>query len=134
MTNNEASILIVDDDTDVSELLAAILSARKYFVRIAHDGQEGLDMLCEDSPDVVILDVEMPHLTGPQMAYRMFIEDAGKERIPIVLVSGVACLSNVSRCVGTPYYLGKPFRIAKLLGLLQKALAERLAPTPTVEL
>lgn len=123
-------ILIVDDNLDLTTLLAEVLAARGFRVRVAEDGEQGLEMLHRELPDAVLLDVEMPHLTGPELAYRMFIHDAGMEEVPIVLSSGVARLDDVARIVGTPYFLSKPFEIHALLALLQRALEEQTAPQP----
>ncbi len=125
-----ASVLIVDDDDDVAELLAEVVQSLGHSVRVARDGKEGLCKIEEQLPDVVLLDVEMPKLTGPQMAYRMFITDVGKEQIPIILLSGAVNLRDFARQVGTPYYLAKPFDVSQLMSLLARALAERELPTP----
>ena len=81
-------------------------------------------------PDLVVLDVEMPVLDGPGMVTRMLVEDAGRERIPVVLVSGVVELSSVAERVGTPYALAKPFDPTALLALASQALRERRPPAP----
>jgi CheY-like chemotaxis protein len=81
-------VLIVDDNEDLADVLHAVLVSNGYRVRVAHDGAEGLVMLGKALPDLIVLDVEMPHLTGPELACRMFIHDAGMEKVPIVLTSG----------------------------------------------
>jgi DNA-binding NtrC family response regulator len=126
-----ANILIVDDDMDIPEILADILVSKGHRVRIARDGQEGLTMLHEELPHAIVLDVEMPHLTGPEMVYRMVVHDAGMENVPIVLVSGIAGLSEVARRIGTPYFLGKPFDLDRLLDVLDRALREKRPPVPS---
>jgi chemosensory pili system protein ChpA (sensor histidine kinase/response regulator) len=125
-----AELLIVDDDSDVSWILAEILEAHGHRTRIAADGQEGLDRLMEHAPDAVVLDVEMPKLDGPAMAYRMIVHDAGLEKIPIVLVSGVEGLRALAERVGTPYYISKPFDTGAMVALVERAVTERTAPEP----
>jgi CheY-like chemotaxis protein len=125
-----ADLLIVDDDRDVSELLADCLCDQGYEVRLAHDGQEGLDRVAEWVPDLVLLDVEMPVLTGPEMALMMFLRDRGQEKIPIVLMSGVLHLERVAAGVGTSYFLTKPYSLRDVCDLIGRALVERAAPTP----
>ena len=97
-------------------------------VRRCSNGIEGLRMLRQRHPDVVILDVDMPQLSGPEMVARMSAEGAGLERIPIVLASGVADLASVAARVGTPYALEKPFDPERLVALVQRALDERAPP------
>jgi DNA-binding NtrC family response regulator len=125
-----ADLLLVDDDSDLTELLAALLEGAGHTVRVARDGEEGLSLISARYPDLVLLDVEMPRLTGPQMSYRMFVHDVGQEKIPIVLLSGVANLQKVARLVGTPYFLAKPYAIEAVLKVVARANVERLPPAP----
>jgi DNA-binding response OmpR family regulator len=127
-----ADLLIVDDDLDVAELLGEALVHRGHQIRIAHDGEAGLRELSIRLPDAVLLDVEMPVLDGPGMAYQMFVRDCGLEAIPIILLSGVIDLERVAACVGTPYFLGKPYSLKALVTLCARVLAERTPPTPSV--
>lgn len=57
--------------------------------RVAYNGREGLRQLEVETPDLVVLDVDMPVLTGPDMARAMFVHNVGLDRIPVILVSGV---------------------------------------------
>ncbi len=125
-----ADVVIVDDDEDVAWMLEQLLDLDGHEVRVAHDGEEGLRLLRAQRPDVAIVDVEMPKLAGPDMAYRMFVHNAGLENVPIILVSGVFDLERVARQVGTPYFLGKPFEPDRLTKLMRAALAERELPRP----
>ncbi|MCZ7682660.1 MAG: response regulator [Sandaracinaceae bacterium] len=105
-----ADVLIVDDDGDLAEVTAMILESAGHRTRRAADGREGLDRLRERLPDVVVLDVEMPHQSGPDLAYRMLVEDAGMERVPVLLVSGCIGLDEVAVRVGTPTASRSPTR------------------------
>jgi DNA-binding response OmpR family regulator len=125
-----ADIVVVDDDESIAESVADILSFDGHAVRIAKDGSAGLELLSARLPDLIVLDVEMPVLTGPEMAARMLIEDAGRERIPILLLSAVANLGRVAAIVGTPYCLPKPCEIEAFMALVVRALRERIAPSP----
>jgi CheY-like chemotaxis protein len=123
-----SDVLVVDDDLDAAEIVADVLHGIGYEVRIAQNGVEGLAELIKKAPDVVLLDVEMPQLSGPDMAYQMFLHDVGLEDIPVVLCSGVVNLPKVAAVVGTPYFLPKPFPLATLLSVLGRALTERTPP------
>ncbi len=125
-----ADVLIVDDEEDLAEVTAVFLGSKGHRIRVARDGHEGLARVRERLPDVVLLDVEMPRLGGTAMAARMLAEDAGKERVPIVLVSGSVDLCREAARVGTPYYLPKPFTAERLLLAVSRAVEERRAPTP----
>ncbi len=125
-----ADVLVVDDDPDSAEALLEIVEAEGHRGRIAHNGREGLEALEVRAPDLVLLDVEMPVLDGPDMAHAMFVHNVGLDRIPVVLVSGTPALAEIAKQVGTPYVLGKPFRYEKLAAIIETALRERRAPRP----
>ena len=127
-----ASVLIVDDDLDTVELCTDLLKSAGHRVRTGFNGQEGLSSLGEGQlPDCVLLDVDMPLLSGPEMAHAMLLHDAGQERIPIVLVSARQDLAELAATMGTPYFLEKASanHSKGLLEILDRALRERRAPT-----
>jgi DNA-binding NtrC family response regulator len=124
-----AELLLVDDDADGAEILAEAFQQEGYKVRMAGDGHQGLASLDEGFPDLVVLDVEMPSLDGPGMVLQMFVRDLGREKIPILLCSGVLNLSGVASRVGTPYFLAKPYTLDAMLDLVAKALEERTPPS-----
>lgn len=125
-----ADVLIVDDDDDIAEMLGDVLVSRGHRVRFARDGEDGLRAIAAERPDLVLLDIEMPLLDGPGMAYQMFTRDCGLERIPVVLLSGIVGIREVAARVGTPYFLGKPYSLAAVVGMCDRALTERTAPIP----
>lgn len=123
-----ANVLIVDDNLDTMALCTELLESAGHCITKAFNGEEGLKSLSAGPrPDCVVLDVEMPVLSGPEMVCRMLLNDAGQEMIPIVLASGRANLSAVARRMGTPYFLGKGTcgYGEALLRLLDRALIER---------
>jgi DNA-binding response OmpR family regulator len=123
-------VLIVEDNADISESLECLLTFEGYGVRSAPHGEAGLSALDDRLPDVVLLDVDMPVLDGPGMAYRMFVVNCGREKVPIVLCSAIPRLSDIAARVGTPYYIGKPPDPDKLLSMIARAAEERIAPRP----
>lgn len=125
-----ADILIIDDDTEVAEAMADFLRDAGHDLKIAENGEQGIAMLQERTPDLIVLDVEMPILDGPGMALRVILIDCGLERVPVILVSGVRDLPRVAARVGTPYFLRKPCDPEALLAAVDRALRERRAPHP----
>ncbi|MFZ5471870.1 MAG: response regulator [Myxococcota bacterium] len=121
---------MVDDDLDMANAFADVLRAEGHSVSLARNGQEGLVLLGKQKPELIICDVEMPVLNGPDMALEIFLKDAGDALIPILLASGVADLHRIADQVGTPYYLAKPFTVEQLLDTLSRALRERRPPQP----
>ncbi len=126
-----ADILIVDDDIDLASTVSDLLVlAGGHQVRTAHNGHQGLAQVDARFPDLIILDIEMPQLDGPGMAYQLLIKNCGRQRIPIVLVSGYLDLLRVAERVGTPYALAKPCSPDVLLAMVNRALTERIPPRP----
>lgn len=128
-----ANVLIVDDDYEIGDASRELLQAAGHTVRVAHNGEEGLTSLSTAPlPDCLLLDLDMPVLSGIGMAHRMLVHDAGEENIPIVLVSGRSDLQSVALRVGTPYFVTKACADYNetLLRTLERALIERHAPSP----
>lgn len=126
-------VLIVDDNVDAVEASTLLLESAGHQIQTGYNGAEGLKSLgAGPLPDCVLLDVDMPVLSGPQMAHRMLLHDAGEEKIPIVLVSGRNDLSVLAGRIGTPYFLAKasPDYGNSLLAIVDRALRERRAPAP----
>ena len=123
-----ANLLIIDDDLDSAEALSIIMESEGHQVRVGYNGIEGMQLASAQSPDLVLLDVEMPLMDGPGMALAMLIHDMGLEMIPVILLSGVVHLGKIAAEVGTPYFLGKPYHLREIVALVQRALDERIAP------
>ena len=82
-------VLVVEDERDYAELLAAYLRDDGFEVRVATDGVDGLAKLREQRPDVISLDLQMPNKGGVQL-YRELRSDPSLCEIPVVVVTGVA--------------------------------------------
>ncbi len=120
-----ANVLIVEDDADAAGTLADALGLIGHDTSLAFDGEQGLQRMKERPPDLVLLDVEMPKLSGPEVAIRMLVHDAGLETIPVVLLSGTPALRQIAAQLRTPYLLAKPYHLEALFALVERALHER---------
>ena len=123
-----ADILVVDDDPNLGPTLALVLESEGHVVRLADNGRAGLHALDERLPDLVVLDVEMPELDGPGMSHEMLIHDHGREKVPVLLASGIVDLERVAERVGTPYFIEKPCSLDRLVGAVDRALREHIPP------
>jgi DNA-binding NtrC family response regulator len=125
-----ASILLIDDDDDMREILTDLLELHGHDVRTGRNGADGLRALDDAFPQLVISDIEMPVLDGPAMIYRMFVENLGRENIPTIMVSGSPSLPDVAAAIGTPYFIPKPFGVETLVSTVDRALVEAKPPRP----
>ncbi len=126
-----ASVLIVDDDDDISALLEMLLVSKGHLVSVAHDGKQAICLMVHHLPDLVVSDAEMPVMDARGMAHRMVYDNCGKERIPLVLISGSPEIRQIGRQIGTPYVLPKPFTPDDVLQMAERALTERRPFVPS---
>ena len=125
-----AHLLLVDDDDDSVELFSMFLRSKGHEVSTASTGEQGLQALrAAPLPDLLVLDVDMPVLGGPEMAHKMLVHDAGEENVPILLMSGREDLPEIAGRMGTRYFLRKPADTGRFLEILGRALRERGAPS-----
>jgi CheY-like chemotaxis protein len=113
------TILVIDDDPDVRDFIAATLEEQGYGVVNASDGREGVRQFDEVRPDLVIVDFIMPGLSGAEVARKIRAKVAGQ---PILFVSGYSETDAVKRTAPDAPLLTKPFRADALHKAVRGAL------------
>jgi EAL domain-containing protein (putative c-di-GMP-specific phosphodiesterase class I)/DNA-binding response OmpR family regulator len=124
-------ILIVDDDEDILLIVQTILASAGYSAVTAHNGREGVDMALEVLPDLILLDVMMPELSGWEVCTTL--KNAPETRqIPIAMLTVKSEIRDLitGMQVGADDYITKPFTRRKLLSTVRKLLDERGEATP----
>ena len=125
-----ADILLVDDDPEVAQAVVNYLSPERYRVAVVGDGAEVMTAVRRIRPDLILLDVNLPSVTGLELL-RQIKEEAGE--IPIIIVSGFVSTGNAIDAMkdGAFEYLTKPFRMVKLENTIVRALGKKpVAPVP----
>lgn len=112
------TVLVVDDDPTVHEVLQATLGKEGYRIIHAADGAEALDMMRKSRPDVVTLDVMMPKLDGWSVLGIMKSEP-GLESIPVIMLT-IVDDRNLGYSLGASEFMTKPIDRSKLVALLRK--------------
>ena len=125
---SRVKLLIVDDSENIRDVLQTNFDYLGYDVRAARDGAEALAMIGEEKPDLLILDVMMPHQNGYQVCRRIKTDPALAD-IPVVFLSAKGGREDRywGRDCGADDYLAKPFSTAELERVIERLLARREA-------
>ena len=85
--SNTPRILIVDDDEHIRQMFSRVLTVEGYDVRLAATAQVALELVAETHPDAILLDLQMPFISGTGFLYRLRA-DASCRRIPVGIITG----------------------------------------------
>lgn len=122
---DKQTILLVEDNEDMLQVLVDMLSPL-YKVKIAMNGQEGLDKALEESPDLIISDVMMPVMSGTEMCMKLKT-NFNSSHIPVILLTALTSDDSKLKGVqcGADDYVEKPFNHKILLGKIANILRSR---------
>ncbi len=117
-----AKILLVDDELAICDILKHFFVKQGYKVFMATKGQEALDILAREQPDLMLLDMKMPMMSGIDVLKH--IRERG-DRVKVVMVSAVRddVMVNEARRLGAVDYVTKPFHLDYLEQVVLKKLA-----------
>src|SRR5256714_10114919 len=124
--NTRLRVLIVEDERDLVEVLVYNLQREGYETSVAHDGQEGLRKAQTLLPDLILLDIMLPGLSGTEICRELRAGERTRD-IPIIILSAKAEETDqvVGFSLGADDYVTKPFSIKVLLQRI-KALQRRI--------
>jgi DNA-binding response OmpR family regulator len=116
------TVLLVDDDRDIAASLRAVLEARGYRVLTAHDGNAGLALAETEQPDLVVVDMMMPHKSG-FLVLETLKRRTGGPRVVMITANEGSRHRAYAEMLGADDYLRKPFALDDFL-----ACVTRLCP------
>lgn len=120
------NILVVDDDPDIRDLVSFKLEQMGHQVTTENDGEGGLAAAIAERPDMVLLDVMMPKLTGIEVCQKLR-DNAETAHVPIILITAKAQEFDIERgfAAGADDYIVKPFSPRELVSRVEAAAARR---------
>ena len=118
-------ILIADDEPNIVVSLEFLMKQRGYDVRVANTGEEALAAVAEFAPDLILLDVMMPRMSGYDLCQRVR-ENPAWQAVKIVMLSAKGRDIEVSKgmAVGADAYVTKPFSTKDLIAKVQELLGD----------
>ena len=122
----EKKILVVDDELDVQSILSFRLEINGYSVIVASDGEEGLEKIKKENPDLVLLDLMLPKMNGFEIC-RMVKFDDRLKGLPIIILSALDKEEDKKKALdsGADAYFLKPFDLEGLLTKIKLLLPEK---------
>jgi len=116
-------ILVVDDDREILGILKRLLELKGYQVFMACDGEEALQKIGIEAPDLVILDLGLPKLSGETVC-RQLRADEKTQCLPIIMLTGKCGDADkiIGKVIGANYYMTKPCNITQLSITVDSAL------------
>ncbi len=126
MSHKTKHILCIEDDADMISLFRLIFERNGFDVSGATGGEDGLRKVREIKPDLVLLDLMMPHMDGWEV-YQQMKADNDTKNIPVIVVTAKA--QNIDKVLGLHIakvddYITKPFSPSELLKSVEKVLAQ----------
>ena len=120
MAEPSTTVLVVEDEESFVEALTVGLKREGFYVRVARDGVEALEMFDEVRPDLVLLDVMLPKMLGVDVCREL----RSKSRVPIIMVTakGAEIDTVVGLEVGADDYVTKPYRLRELVARMRAVL------------
>ena len=113
---SKSTIMVVDDEQDMVDLIKTTLEAKGYGVQSAYSGQEAFNLLGEQRPDLILLDIFMPQMDGLEVLV-LLRENPDTASIPVILLTTQMEYKDILEGyqMGTNYYIPKPFTKNQLL-------------------
>jgi two-component system response regulator VicR len=126
MSETGRRILYIEDDAEIIDLVRLILSRKGYDVTGANGGREGLDLVRQTLPDLVLLDLMMPDMDGWDV-YQQMKSSENTRHIPVIVITAKA--QSIDRVLGLHIakvddYLAKPFSPQELVESVEKVLRQ----------
>lgn len=125
----QRTILIADDEVQLALAIKIRLQSQGYRVITAPDGQQALELIAQEMPDVMILDILMPVMDG-YSCLRELNRTYGRGKVPVIVLTARDRMKDLFELEGIEDYIIKPFDHEDLLLRIERVLKRRAQPTP----
>ena len=120
-------IIYIEDDLEMIDLVTLILNRKGFQVKGAHGGRNGLDLIYQEPPDLILLDLMMPGLDGWDVFHQLKNDEHTRD-IPVIIITAKA--QDIDRVLGLHIahvddYICKPFRPQELLDSIEQVLSKK---------
>jgi DNA-binding response OmpR family regulator len=126
MAQEPRRVLVVDDDADLVTMVEILLDEAGYRVDTAYDGQQALDRVALEMPDLILLDMKMPGMDGWSFAREFHARH--DNHAPIIVFTAAEDARQRAEEIGARSFIGKPFEIDDLIAIVD-AHVRRTSPT-----
>src|SRR3954462_4367654 len=126
MSQTQPTILVIDDDVCMRDLLRLHLSNAGYDVSVAEDAVDAGHSLLKQRPDLILADIEMPYMDGLEFLQAVKADDT-MSSVPVILVTGSDDAESKAQQLGAAAFLTKPLFVAELLATVARQFEGRIA-------
>jgi two-component system response regulator ResD len=122
MTVTRGSVLVVEDEPTIAEIVARYLRRASYETRVARDGHEALAAAAEEIPDLIVLDLMLPRVNGLDVMRRIRAHDGNRVAVIVLTAKGEETDRVIGLRLGADDYMVKPFSPAELVARVESVL------------
>ena len=128
------TVLVIEDDPQTATLLTRFLKLRGYDATSAEDGVRGIDLIERDLPDLVLLDIMLPRISGFDVLLKVKSQPKTKA-VPVVVCSALNGIGDIERCCkwGAEGYITKPFDLDRVSEKIESILSAGSMEKPASE-
>lgn len=123
--SDKKRILAVDDESDVLLIIKTALISEGYAVTTASNGPDALALAQEQRPDLIVLDMMMPEMSGFEVLQELRSREE-THSVPVIMLTGVSDKSKIRQAIdsGIDYYIVKPFEFHDLISKVRVAISD----------
>jgi len=124
VTDKQTHILLIEDNPNNIKLMVMLLEQKNYLVTVAVDAESGIDKAKSTSPDMILLDIQLPEMDGME-ACRILRKEESLAYIPIIALTAFAMPGDKERILASGFdqYVAKPFNYRDFLKMVERLLS-----------